>query len=62
MAIIDLLASSQGLKGNAANIVLANEIASSNNKSAIKELVENLQNSDKKYRVIASKPFTKQDI
>lgn len=48
MAIIDLLASSQGLKGNAANIALANEIASSNNKSAIKELVENLQNSDKK--------------
>ncbi|MBE9511695.1 MAG: hypothetical protein IMY71_12530 [Bacteroidetes bacterium] len=48
MAIIDLLASSQGLRGNEANIALAKEIASSGNKSAIKELVENLQNKDKK--------------
>lgn len=46
MRIIDLLASSQGLKGNEANSALAKEIASSGNHEAIKELVDNLGNKN----------------
>lgn len=48
MTIIHLLASSQGQKGNEANIALAREIATTNNEDAIKELVNNLKNKDKK--------------
>jgi len=47
MTTINLLASSQRLKGNEANIVLAKEIALTENKEAIKELVDNLKNKDK---------------
>lgn len=46
-SIIELLASSQGLKGDDSNISLAKEIASSENKKAIKELIENLKNKNK---------------
>lgn len=48
MTVLNSLASVQGLKGNEANIALAKEIASSNNKSAVEELVNNLNNKDKK--------------
>jgi hypothetical protein len=48
MTTIDLLASSQGQKGNEANIALAREIAMTNNKAATKELIDNLRNKDKK--------------
>ena len=47
MSILHLLASVQGLKGSEANIILAKEIAASNNKAAVKELVENLTNKNK---------------
>ncbi len=47
MPVINLLASSQGLKGNEANIALAKEIASSENHDAVKELVDNLENQNK---------------
>ena len=47
MTIINLLSSSQRLKGNDANIALAKEIALIENKKAIKELVDNLKNKDK---------------
>lgn len=47
MTVINLLASSQGLKGNEANISLAEEISKSNNKTAVKELVDNLNNKNK---------------
>jgi hypothetical protein len=43
MTVINLLASTQGLKGNDANIFLAKEIFMSNNKAAAKELVDNLK-------------------
>jgi hypothetical protein len=46
-SIIEFLASSRGIKGEAPNIALAEEIATTNNKNAIKELVENLKNKDK---------------
>ena len=46
-SIIDLLASTQGLRGDDSNIALAKEIASTENKEAIKELVDNLKNKDK---------------
>jgi len=48
MSIINLLSSSLGQKGNDANIKLANEIVEKESKSAIKELVDNLNNNDKK--------------
>ncbi len=48
MSIIKQLASSQGLKGNEANISLAKEIGENNDKQAIDELVQNLLNDDKK--------------
>jgi hypothetical protein len=47
MTVINLLASTQGLKGNEANISLAKEISMSNNKAAAKELVDNLNNKNK---------------
>jgi hypothetical protein len=47
MTIINLLASSQGKKGNEANIQLAKQISAAENKVAVKELVENLTNKDK---------------
>jgi len=46
-SIIELLASSCGIKGEEPNIALAKEIASNNDRSAVKELVENLKNKDK---------------
>lgn len=48
MTVITQLSSSLGQKGNDANIALAKEIAEAENKNAIKELVENLKNKDKK--------------
>ncbi len=48
MTVINQLSSSLGQKGNDANIALANEIAEIENSDAIKELVENLKNKDKK--------------
>ncbi len=50
MNIIDLLASTQGLKGSEANIVLAQKLAASENHEGIKELVENLFNKDKRIK------------
>ena len=47
MTIIKLLASSQGQKGNEANIELAKQISMTNNKNAVQELVDNLTNKDK---------------
>ncbi|MCX6230128.1 MAG: hypothetical protein NTZ33_01170 [Bacteroidetes bacterium] len=47
MSILHLLASVQGLRGSEANIRLAKDIAASNNKAAVKELVENLNNKNK---------------
>jgi hypothetical protein len=47
MTIIKLLASSQGLKGNEANITLANQISLTDNTTAVKELVDNLDNKNK---------------
>jgi len=57
MAVLDFLASSQGKKGNEANIALAKDIASSNNKKAIKELVDNLNNSNKNIQSDCIKTF-----
>ena len=48
MAAIDLLSSSLGKSDNEANIALARRIAEAEDKNAIKELVDNLQNKDKK--------------
>ena len=48
MSVINQLSSSLGQKGNEANIAFAKEIAESENTEAIKELVENLENKDKK--------------
>ncbi|MDC6365566.1 MULTISPECIES: hypothetical protein [Flavobacteriaceae] len=48
MTAISQLSSSLGQKGNDANIALAIEIAETENSNAIKELVENLKNKDKK--------------
>jgi hypothetical protein len=48
MNIISKLASSIGEKGSEANIRLAHEIAESDDKVAIQELVENLRNKDKR--------------
>lgn len=48
MNIISKLASSIGEKGSEANIRLAHEIAESDDKVAIQELVENLKNKDKR--------------
>jgi hypothetical protein len=47
MTVINLLASTQGLKGNETNISLAKEISSSNNKGAVEELIDNLNNKNK---------------
>jgi len=47
MTVISLLASQLGERGNDANIRLAKEIAVSENRAAIKELVANLGNKDK---------------
>ena len=51
MTVLKLLSSSLGQKGNEANIALAKEIAETENHEAIKELVENLINKDKKIQV-----------
>ncbi len=48
MSVLDLLSSSHGQNGSEANISLAKEIADSENHDAIKELVEDLSNQDKK--------------
>jgi hypothetical protein len=48
MSVIELLSSSLGQNGNEANIALAKDIAGSENHEAIRELVENLKNRDKK--------------
>lgn len=48
MTVINQLSSSLGQKGNDANIALAREIAETKNSDAIKELVDNLENKDKK--------------
>nr|WP_299069884.1 hypothetical protein [uncultured Allomuricauda sp.] len=48
MTVITQLSSSLGQKGNDANIALAKGIAAAENNNAIKELVENLKNKDKK--------------
>ncbi|MBT3210368.1 MAG: hypothetical protein HN704_15910 [Bacteroidetes bacterium] len=48
MSILNSLSSSLGQRGNKAEITLAKEIAETENHDAIKELVENLQNKDKK--------------
>ena len=48
MTIIKSLSSSLGQKGNEANIALAKEIAETENHEAIEELVDNLNNKDKK--------------
>ncbi len=48
MTVINQLSSSLGHKGNDANIALAKELAETENSDAIKELVENLKNKDKK--------------
>jgi hypothetical protein len=42
MGVIEKLASAQGHRNDAANIVLAKEIAGSSDKKAVKELVEHL--------------------
>jgi len=47
MTVLKLLASTQGLKGNEANISLAKQISLTDNKNAVKELVDNLGNKDK---------------
>ena len=47
-SLIDLLASSQGLKSNEANTTLAKEIASTDNKDAVSELITHLKDNDKK--------------
>jgi hypothetical protein len=48
MKVLDLLASTQSLKGSEANIVLAQKLAASENHEGIKDLVENLLNKDKR--------------
>ena len=48
MTVIKSLSSSLGQKGNEANIALAKEIAETENHDAIRELVNNLNNKDKK--------------
>ena len=47
MTIIRLLSSSQGFKGNDANIELARQISLTKDKNQVKELVDNLGNTDK---------------
>jgi hypothetical protein len=47
MTVLNLLASSQGLKGNDANILLAKELSISKDAGAIKELADNLNNKNK---------------
>lgn len=47
MSVINLLSHTQGQKGNEANIMLAKEICASNNKGAVRELVDNLSNKNK---------------
>ena len=48
MTVINSLSSSLEQKGNDANIALAKEIAKTDNRDAIKELVDNLKHKDKK--------------
>ena len=48
MTVIKALSSSLGQKGNETNIALAKEIAETENHDAIRELVDNLNNRDKK--------------
>ena len=48
MSVLHLLASSKGSGTNEANIALAQQIASSENQEAVKELVAHLENTDKK--------------
>ena len=47
MTIIKLLSSSQGKKGNEANLELVKQISVTGNRNAVDELVENLSNKDK---------------
>ena len=47
MTVLNLLSSTQGLKGNEANIALARQISLTDNKNAVKELIDNLGNNDK---------------
>jgi hypothetical protein len=47
MTVLNLLASSQGLIGNDANILLAKELSISKDAGAIKELADNLNNKNK---------------
>lgn len=48
MSILHLLSSSQGQRGNEANIALAKQIALSEDHEAVKELVDNLSNDNKR--------------
>jgi hypothetical protein len=56
MGVINLLASQQGLRGGEANITLARQIAETDNKTAIIELVENLSNKDKRIQSDCNRP------
>ena len=47
MTVIELLASSQGQKGDNLDIALAHQIAEANNKAAVKELIDGLISKDK---------------
>jgi len=48
MTILNLLSSSLGQKGNEANIELARQITMSENHEAVKELIQNLKNENKR--------------
>lgn len=48
MMLLELLSSGQGLKGSEANIELTKQISETENKDAVKELIINLENKDKK--------------
>jgi len=47
MTVLNLLSSTQGMKGNEANIALARQISLTDNKNFVRELVDNLDNKDK---------------
>ena len=47
MSILAKLASARGIKGDVPNQQLARDLAAGNNRAAIRELVENLSNSNK---------------
>jgi len=48
MSVLDKLSVSLGVRNNKPNQILAKEIAEKNDKEAIKELVENLNNKNKR--------------